>query len=387
MTRASIPALAALLLAGCFQEEPIHERWSDPGTKEAFLGFDVMPEIEFVVEPDAVASLDASPYEYVPATMIYDGRSYGPIGLRLKGQNSFLPFSEKPALRINIDEYVEGVTFFELQDLTLNNMSSDWSMMHERLSYLVAREAGLPASRVNHALVTVNGEFYGLYANLETIKPRMLKEWFDDQDGPLFEATDVDFEAQYVDQFEHKNGPDDRTLIEGLAQALTLPDANAAIEAAGEFVDIDHFQRFWAMESVVGQFDAFPYSIPGDDYRLYADPTSNKLWFIPWGMDETFFAADFDPLQIHSVFARRCMESTACYQGYIDHVWDIVDLIEDLDLDGVRADVEAQIAPYVDQDTRKPYTADEVREGQTQLGYFIRYRRESLGNFMPPPGP
>lgn len=377
-----LPALIGA--AGCFSEESVHEPWEDPGTSEEILGFDVMPEIELRLDGDAIASLEASPREYVPATILYEGGSYGPVGVRLKGQNSFLPFDEKPSLRINVDEYIEGVSFYGLQDMTLNNMASDWSMMHERLAYLVAREAGLPASRANHAVLTVNGELYGLYTNLETVKPRMIKGHFDDNDGSLFEATDVDFAAQYVDDYELEGGPDDRSLLEGLADALTIGNADAAIAAAGEFIEIEHFWDYWAMSTVVGQFDAFPFSLPGDDYFLYADPTSRKLWFIPWGMDETFFAADFSPLQIQSVLARRCMESTACFEGFVDRAWELLAETEELGLEAERARIEDDIAEHAERDTRKPYTNDEVTEGQTQLGYFIRGRREILGGFLPP---
>ena len=74
-------------------------------------------------------------------------------------------------------------------------MHSDFSMMHERIAYWVARQAGVPASRANHALVTVNGQLYGLYANVETVKKHILSRVFGNNTGSLFSATDVDFEA------------------------------------------------------------------------------------------------------------------------------------------------------------------------------------------------
>ena len=50
-----------------------------------------------------------------------------------------------------IERYVtvsgERAKFFGLKDLTLNNMHSDFSMMHERLAYRVYRELGLVAPR------------------------------------------------------------------------------------------------------------------------------------------------------------------------------------------------------------------------------------------------
>ena len=63
---------------------------------ELILGFDAVPDIAFSVTADNVAKLIATPFDYVPAYIIYQGRSYGPIGLRCKGSNSFEPFDKKP---------------------------------------------------------------------------------------------------------------------------------------------------------------------------------------------------------------------------------------------------------------------------------------------------
>lgn len=380
--------LLGLGIAACTpgggDDDPPLEPWPDPGTSEQFLGNDVMPELDLLISDDGMAALAAEPREYVEATMVYQGVEYGPVGVRLKGVNSFLPIGEKPSLRVNVNEYIPDATFFGLKDLTFNNMKSDWSMMHERLAYWVAREAGMPAPRANYALITINGQPYGLYTNVETVKKRMITGNFEDDEGSLFEATDVDFAPQYIPNFELEYGDDDRTRLSGLADALTNPDPAAAIAAAASFVDLGHFQRYWAVSSVIGQFDAFPYSLPGDDYFLYDDPTSGKLWFIHWGMDETFFAADYSPMQTQSILAERCKASPACFQGYVDQTWEVLALTEAMGLEAEKARIQAEIAPLVAADTRKPYTAAQVSDGQMQLYYFIHGRREILTNTFPP---
>lgn len=352
---------------------------------EHILGYDQLPELEIIVSADGVASLEAEPFVDVPATLRFEGRSYGPVGLRLKGQNSFRPFSEKPSLRINVDEYVDKAKFWGLKDLTLNNMSTDWSMMHDRLSYWVMRNAGVPASRANHLRLTINGQFYGLYSNVETVKKQMVARWFADHSGPLFEATDVDFTSQYVARFELESGPEDRTLLTGLAAALTMPSADDAIAAAGQFANMTRFRRFWAACSVIGQFDSFPYSQPGDDYFVYANPADDRLAFVPWGMDETFMAGDFDVTQVFSVLARRCKESPSCYADYRDQTWAVQTLTEQLGLAAERVRVMEQIAPYTVMDTRKPYTDEQVSQAQGALRWFIADRRSHLSTMLAPP--
>jgi hypothetical protein len=354
---------------------------------EHFLGYDRMPELAITVSPEGVASLEQEPRVTVPATLVFEGRAYGPVGIRLKGSNSFLPFSQKPSLRVNVDEYNDKARFWGLKDLTLNNMSGDFSMMHERLSYWVARMAGVPASRCNHLRLTVNGQFYGLYANVETVKKQFLARWFADNTGSLFEATDVDFAPQYVSHFELESGADDRSLLEGAANALAMANADEAIAAAGNYIDMSRFLRFWAMTSVVGQFDSFPYSQPGDDFYVYADPATHKLAFMPWGMDETFMAGDFDVTQIFSVLARRCKESPACFAAYKEQTMAIQSLTENMGLATERQRVVTQIAPYTVMDTRKPYTDDQVTQFQGSLRWFISDRRAHLSGWLYPPPP
>jgi len=351
---------------------------------DRILGYDELPAIEILLDAAAIASLRTSPYEYVPGSLVYDQRTYGPVGVRLKGVNSFEPIDAKPSFRINIDEYVGAAKFWSLDDLTLNNMDDDYSMMHERLAYMVAREV-IPASRANHALVTVNGQPYGLYSNVETVKRQFLSRWFASDSGSLFEATDVDFEASYVGSYELESGPDDRTLLAGLAGALTLADADQAMAAAAAYADIGEFQRFWAMCAVVAQFDSFPYSAPGDDYFVYADPTSGKLWFMPWGMDETFYSGEYDVMtNIYSVMARRCAESAACTAGFVSEVWALLARTEELGLLAEIDRVAEQIAPHVAVDTRKPYDDATVAEFQQQLRWFVGGRRQLLGTMLPP---
>jgi hypothetical protein len=354
---------------------------------EHLLGYDVIPQFSLEISEAGIAALRAQPEQYVEGFVTVDGRRYGPVGVRLKGGNSFEPIDAKPSLRINVDEYAEDAKLFGIKNITLNNMHSDFSMIHERLAYRVARDAGIPSSRANHALVTINGTFYGLYTHVETVKGRMLERWYQNAEGSLFEATDVDFTAQYVNSYELESGADDRSLISGLANALTIANADLAIAAADDYVDLAQFQRFWAMESVIAQFDSFPYSMPGDDYFVYADPVTQRLQFLPWGMDETFYSGQVDVTNVVSVLAQKCKASPACYQAYADQAWDVLGLVEQMDLNAERARVVAQVAQYVSMDTKKSYTNEDVANFQNQLYWFIADRRTNLTPMLPPRSP
>jgi len=353
----------------------------DPSDR--ILGYDLVPQFALTIGPAEFQSLLAAPDVYVPATLTYDGRDYGPVGVKTKGMQSWEPIDRKPSLHVNIDKFVSGAAFFGLKDLTLNNMHSDFSMMHERMAYWIARKAGVPASRANHAVVTVNGQLYGLYTNVETVKKHILSRTFGSNTGPLFTATDVDFVASDIPAFELVAGPDDRTLLSGLAGALTAANPGDAMAAAAAYADVDQFTRFWAMCAVVGQFDSFPYSNPGDDYFAYANPATGRLAFMPWGIDEAFYAGDIDITVIHSVMAVQCKALPSCYGKFVDNVWDVLALVEGLGWAAEHDRVAAQIAPYVAQDARKWYTTEQVAMYQSDMAYFISDRRASITGWIP----
>ncbi|HEU5055928.1 MAG TPA: CotH kinase family protein, partial [Kofleriaceae bacterium] len=214
---------------------------------------------------------------------------------------------------------------------------------------------------------------------------RMVARWFDDAAGPLYEATDVDFAPAYVDAFEHESGPDDRSLIRQAAEALAGGDPAAALSAVAAYIDMVHFRRFWAMTAVLGQFDAFPYSNPGDDYFVYADPESARLHFIPWGMDETFYSGSHDVKLVTSVLATTCMEVPSCWDPFVDEVWQVMDEVDRMDLLGRLDVIAAQIAPHIARDTRKPYTNTRVRTYQENIRWFLNDRRSSLEEMLGPP--
>lgn len=344
---------------------------------------DTIPDFALTIPPASFAALEANPYAYVPADIVFEGRAYGPISVRLKGQNSFQPITAKPSFRIQFDGQNDDARFFHLKDLTLNNMNDDRAQMHERVAYWLAREAGLPASRANHVRLTVNGQPYGLYMNVETVKKEMIGRWFTDDSGSLFEATDVDFKPTDVARYELENGPEDRSLLTALAQALTISDPDQAIAVASAYVDMEELWTYWAVLSVVGQFDSFPYSIPGDDYFVYADPVTSRLSVIPWGMDETFLAGDVDVTAVTSILATKCKASPSCFASYVERTWEVQTLAEELGIEGERARVAAQIQPYLLADPRKPWTMEEIASFQSSMYWFIKGRRARLETYLP----
>lgn len=320
-------------------------------------------------------------HEWVEAAFIYEGVRYEPIGVRLKGENSFLPVDEKPSLKLKFDKYV-NLDFGGLDELTLNNMSNDYSMMHERVAYRMMREAGIPASRCSHSELILNGDDYGTYAVLENVDKKMMKNWVDDPDGVgiMFEVWDVDFYDQYIPYFQLEFGEEDRTHLQGVADALE-GSGQDSIDDASVYVDYDQFIWFYAVETIIGQYDSYPFASPGDDAHVYVDPNQDRLIWLPHGMDETFYDPSRDPTSVNGIIAKRCISVNACKKKWQAALWEAQAIAEAIDLHGYAQEVQAQVHPMVEDDPNRPYSMDYVDYYQDVMIDFIGDRPDALVNW------
>jgi hypothetical protein len=370
-----------------------------PDPSEVLFSDEELPvftiEIGVANADQLAAEVAGGEHEWVQAAFIYQDRSYGSVGIRLKGENSFEPFREKPSIKVDFDRFVGGQTLVGLEGITLNNMNDDYSMMHERIAYRVYREAGVPAYRANHALLyvreidregaVVSDRFYGVYTLLEDADKDMIGRWFDDE-GSLWEIWDADFYDGFVPCpntygtegcFQIELGEEDRGVIQAVADAMELSGA-AAIEAADPHFDWEAWRSYWAVGSVVAQFDGYPYSSPGDDCHVYHDPASGKLVFMPHGADETFYYPDSDFTSVNGIVAQRCKADRDCFAAYKARAWEVYDASVAWDWLGYYDQVLEQIQPWIEQDDNRWYTDEYVRYYQGVMRDFIAGREAAL---------
>ncbi len=336
-----------------------------------------IPAFDLELSEQAMDGLRRVPDEWVEGAVVYRGVRLEPVGIRLKGNNSFLPIDEKPSLKLKFDRVLPGLTLLGLREVALDNMSTDPSMMAERVSYRLFREHGLPASRANHATVRINGEDRGLYTLVENVDDEFLALRYPDPGGAMWELADVEFERRDVDDFENESGPDDRAALEGIAEALDGPDP---VAEAGRFVDWPQFVDFVAACAVVGQFDSYPWRSPGDDVHLYFDPLDGLMDTVPHGMDETFARPTRDVFDADGLLIRACLADPACSDDYEASLLEVQDTSERIDLLGYAATVRGEIAALAEADPRRPYTRSEIEDAQDELLDFVADRRDELSN-------
>jgi len=359
---------------------------SVPGSSETdssavLFSDDEIPIFYVEISAENTSALIESPYEYVEVSLTYNDITYGPVGMRTKGENSWRPFDEKSSLKFDFNRYDDGPNrILGLKGLTFNAMNEDYSMMHERVAYRMYREAGVPAARANHAVIYVNDELYGLFTVLDTIDDVFLARWFEDSTGSMFEQHDGDFTDDYVQDniyFQLEEGKDDRTGLQAVADALE-DSGQDAIDAAGEYLSWDSFLRYWAVGGVVQNFDAYPFRFAGDDCHIYHDPTTNQLHYIPHGVDESFYYHYNIESQAGGHLSAKCREVTSCRDDWAGHVSEVLDVLEKIDLATYAEAVAVQIEGWAQADPQRNYDWSYVEYYQADMISNIRSRRTDI---------
>ncbi|MFT7633862.1 MAG: spore coat protein H, partial [Mariniblastus sp.] len=224
-----------------------------------------------------------SPFTYVPADLTIDGQLIENVGIRKKGFLGSLD-SERPSLKIRFDKYQPQDPVPGLSRLTLNNNKQDPSRICQFLTYKLFNDSGTFSPRCGFVKLTVNGNYLGIYSNVESIKPEFLERGFQDGSGDYFEGTVADFFPDWIQKFEKKNKSASRDHLLEIAKLLNQETLN--LTELDKHIDIDAFLKFWAMESLIGFWDG--YCSNQNNFFIYENPQNSKLYFIPWGTDSCF---------------------------------------------------------------------------------------------------
>jgi hypothetical protein len=365
-----------------------------------------LPRFDIELPPESVRALEAvtgpddpRQEEWVHASVRYGAELVTDVGIRIKGEGSFRTLDEKPPFKIKFDEFVPDQQLRGLKRLTLNNMVEDPSFLAERLAYEVFRAAKLPAPRCNSALVYVNGAFYGVYANVEAVDKTFLRRWFASDGGNLYEEGQHDFVpgAETTFDLETNETTNDRSDLQRLIAALDKASESTLLSELDPHLDVAHYLRFTAAEAAVNQWDMYSYTVfYPNNFRFYADPSTSKFVFLPWGMDMSMkpyrdsgrphvpvfgIARQYD--QRNSAVSaglifRKCVASADCKARYAAVVAEVAEVYEGLGLEAVAARYYEQIREHVAADSRTPYSPTEFESGYRTLLKTIRERPAAL---------
>ncbi|MFB3785650.1 MAG: CotH kinase family protein [bacterium] len=240
-------------------------------------------------------------YPYVSGDFEWEGQVIKNVGIRYKGQASFM-FSRdslKKSFKIDFNRFVNKQKFFGLKKLNLNNNTMDPSQMVEALSYETFREFLIAAPRTAFAKVylTVPGQFereyLGLYTVVEQIDDTFLEHNFNQKKGLLLKPRMVrglpylghdwkDYEIPYEPKNDTVEWADANRFMD-FAQSVNEATDSVFVQKISEYTDVGQFLRFLAVNAAIANYDSI--LAMGQNYYIYGEPARQKFLWIPWDVN------------------------------------------------------------------------------------------------------
>jgi spore coat protein CotH len=122
-----------------------------------------------------------------------DGTLIEGAGIRYKGFSSVSVNYTKNPFNIKLDYTYPDSAYQGHDKIKLSNVIQDPSFVREALSYEIARNY-MPAGKANFAKLFINGEYWGLYTNVEAVNKSFLSQHFQSTDGPFFKCNPEELE-------------------------------------------------------------------------------------------------------------------------------------------------------------------------------------------------
>ncbi len=290
------------------------------GDADVIFAQDRVNTFELTLAPESLAFLDADPKaeEYVEGALTFDGETIEGVGIRYKGSvgswfgctaESGAKSCTKLSTKVKINQTDGDAEFYGQRRLNFHALNNDRTLMHDRLGYWLYREMGVPAPRLAHVRLVVNGQFMGVYALTENVDGRFTRANFDDGKGNLYKEvwpTDdsgapVGDEALFAGLETNEDEDPSFDLITTFAEqvgAAGPADAGAVLE---RWTDIEDLLAHTVVDRAIRHDDGpFIWKCALDEpcaphnYYWYGDPTAQKVHLVPWDLDFAFYKIGVD---------------------------------------------------------------------------------------------
>lgn len=363
------PGACGWLMSGRSSHVVRHSPYSRAGVARSaadLFSLSFVPTLELSLSPGARKALTSSPHHYVRAVLRHGARAYQ-VKVKLKGNHSYRPLDDKPALRF---KFLEPHGFFGIQHLVLNNMVEDPTAMHEILAYRLFRAAGVPAPRAGYARLVIDGAPYGTYLMVEPVDTHFVTRRLAGRPAALFKGEyGCDVFPGDADGIQVKHGGS--TALADLAAFASIADRrpDQVFDAAASPLDRSEVLSFLGVATAIGDFDGYWHS---HNYFLVDGP--DRRWrLIPWGEDRVFLD-HLRPYGSQGRLARLCFADHACRLAYSRRLLELADLFART-MPAPRVEALATLAAdLTDEDVKPQFTSAERDRARRQLLAFVRDR-------------
>ena len=322
--------------------------------------------------------------DYLPAAITIDGNSLDTVGVRMKGDFSYVLTDDKKPLKIDINEFVSGQKYDGLKKFNLAPSAGDPSFLREKIGYDLLASLGVIAPRIVYARIYLNDEYWGLYQIIEQVDKTFLENRFGNKDGNLFKSkggaslTYIDdnqstYEDEEYPSYELKTNEEENDwsdLIAFMNVLANTPDADFKNVLEDNF-NVGDFLKDMAVQTYIMNNDNYFHG--GNNFYMYHNTETSKWDWIPWDLnysmtDYTGFGNDFAQpqdvpavesamLKEFSILTRRILENDELRDQYLNEVCLLVNGEGSIDNIHTRVDeLSDAIRADVLEDTKKTYS-------------------------------
>jgi hypothetical protein len=267
-----------------------------------------LPTLSIDLHPDTLALIlapgnEQSDREYRARFTFDDGimqQTLEHVGFRLRGNTSRV--SAKKSFKVSFNTFVPGRKLFGLEKLNLNGEHNDPSILRAKLAWDLMGTMGVPAARAAHARLFLNGQYYGLYLNVEQVDEQFLQARFGNDTGYLYKClwpADLTWKGSAAAAYrptdasrrpyDLQRGGSDSAGYEDLAHLIDVVNTTPSDtfpEAIEAVFDVNGFLRVLAVDVLTGNWDN--YWFLKNNFYLYFNPDTGLFHWLPFDLDNTF---------------------------------------------------------------------------------------------------
>ena len=268
---------------------------------------DYIPKIYITISPDSLEELylEENWYfnYYYTAQFVFDSQGITDtienIGFRFRGNTARDKI--KKSFKISFNQYESGRRYRGVKKLNLNAETNDPSMIRSRTCWDLFRKLDVAGSRSNHVEVYVNGDYFGLYQNIEHIDNDFVEAYFGNNKGNLFKCTypanldyissnsnDYKFTAHGNRIYELKTNEelDDYSNLAAFIGFLNNSNDEDFRCRFSEYFNVYNYLKIAAIDVLIGNWDGYLYN--NNNFYLYENPLTNRIEYIPYDLDNTW---------------------------------------------------------------------------------------------------
>jgi len=275
-----------------------------PADEEIYIKTEV-PRIDILIPPDTLAWIYSnveSDAEF-HATFVFRNShildTIHAIGFRLRGNTS--RYSAKKSFKISFNTIVAGRKYQGVEKMNLNGEHNDPSVCRSGLFWDILRRSGNPGARFNHVQVYINGNYYGLYMNVEHIDEEFVETYFGNNNGNLYKClypADLTYKGSNPDNYKFVSGgrraydlktnqeADDYSDLAEFINILNNTPLNDLPCAIEKVFNVQSYLKAAAIDVLTANWDGYIYN--KNNFYLYHNSATGLFEYVPYDTDNTF---------------------------------------------------------------------------------------------------